>query len=432
MDSRLDSRPATGANQALENRRSTFLLWLVWILWIPFFTPQIRDLLQSHQAPLRLALSLVGAIVFFTLYLWVSWQSARSLTSHAMRVFPTGLALWAPVAGLFALGAGLTTLNGNSWGTIFFYVSSGAAGWLPAKQAIPVIAGLVLFIAAAFAIQGNLADAESPVVFIGTVGAIVIAFTWSVGNGQQLRLAREEMARAAAVGEERLRIARDLHDLLGHNLSLIALKSELAQRLIAIAPERATTEIGDIERVARTALSEVREAVASYRQPTLARALQDAREMLAAAGIGHRIEDEQETAHALPSAAEGALSWAVREGVTNVIRHSGARQCAIRLMREPAGVCIAISDDGAGSAVATGSEASGNGLRGLAERVEALGGRVEAGSQGNTGFLLSVWVPTPSLPGAKMEGANGDTDGTREEREEPTHAITHYEGDAAR
>jgi two-component system sensor histidine kinase DesK len=431
MDSRLDSRPAKGANHAPESRRSTVLLWLVWVLWIPFFTPQILDLLQSNPGPLRLALSLVGVIVFFALYLWVSWQSARSLTTHAMRVFPTGLALWAPVAGLFALGAGLTTLNGNSWGTIFFYVSSGAAGWLPTKKAIPVIAGLVLFIAAAFAFQGNLAEAESPVVFIGTVGAIVIAFTWSAANSQQLRLAREEMARAAAVSEERLRIARDLHDLLGHNLSLIALKSELAQRLIAITPERAAAEIGDIEHVARTALQEVREAVASYRQPTLVTELQGAREMLAAAGISYRIEGEQEATRALPSAAEGALSWAVREGVTNVIRHSGARQCCIRLTREPAGVCIAISDDGARSAAAAHADASSNGLRGLAERVEALGGRVEAGPQGNTGFLLTVWVPKPpSLPGAS--DSVDSTEREPKEPDEPTHAITHYEGDAAR
>ena len=431
MDSRLDSRPATGASQALENRRSTFLLWLVWILWIPFFAPQILDLLQGRQAPLRLAISLVGVIAFFALYIWASWQSARSLTTHALRAFPTGLALWAPVIGLVALGVGLTALNGNSWGSIFFYVSSGAAGWLPTKQAIPVITGLVIFIVAAFALQGNLAAAESPVVFIGTVGAIVIAFTWSAANSQRLRLAREEMARAAAVGEERLRIARDLHDLLGHNLSLIALKSELAQRLIAITPERAAAEIGDIEHVARTALQEVREAVASYRQPTLVTELQGAREMLAAAGISYRIEGEQETARALPSAAEGALSWAVREGVTNVIRHSGARQCCIRLTREPAGVCIAISDDGARSAAAAHADASGNGLRGLAERVEALGGRVEAGPQEKTGFRLTVWVPTPpSLP-----GASDSVDGAQSEPktpDEPTHAITHYEGDAAR
>ena len=428
----MESRPAIGANQALENKRSAFLLWLVWILWLPFFTPQILDLLQSHPTPLRLALSVAGVIAFFALYLWVSWQAARSLTSHALRVFPAGLALWAPVAGLVALGVVLTALNGNSWGTIFFYVSSGTAGWLPARKAIPVIAGLVLFIAAAFAIQGNLAAAETPVVFVGTVGAIVVAFTWSAANSQQLRLAREAMARTAAVGEERLRIARDLHDLLGHNLSLIALKSELAQRLLAIAPDRAAAEIADIERVARTALYEVREAVASYRQPTLATELQGAREMLAAAGISYRIEGEEEATDALPSEIESTLSWAVREGVTNVIRHSGARQCGIRFTREPTGVCIAISDDGSRSAIpidANASGASGNGLRGLAERVATLGGRVEAGPQGNAedaGFRLAVWVPAPR--GAGQRTASDEADGAREEAKRPT---TRHEGGGA-
>lgn len=194
----MDSAFAEAARQPAGNLRSTVLLWLVWILWLPFFTPPMLDMLQSHPTPLRLSMSLIGVVVFFALYLWVSWQSARSLTSHAMRVFPGGLALWAPVAGLAALGIGLTLLNGESWGAIFFYISSGAAGWLPTKKAVPVIAGLVLFIAVAFAVQGRLADAESPVVFVGTVGAIVIAFTWSYASSQQLRLEREEMARAAA------------------------------------------------------------------------------------------------------------------------------------------------------------------------------------------------------------------------------------------
>jgi two-component system sensor histidine kinase DesK len=372
--------------------RSTFLLWLVWILWLPFFTPPMLDMLGSHPTPLRLTISLVGVVVFFALYLWVSWQAARSLTSHTLRVFPTGLALWAPVAGLAALAIGLTALNGNSWGAIFFYVSSGAAGWLPTRKAIPVIGALVLFIAVAFAAQGNLADAESPVVFVGTVGAIVIAFCWSVANSQQLRIAREDMERAAAINEERLRIARDLHDLLGHNLSLIALKSELAQRLVEAAPDRAANEMRDVEQVARQALKEVREAVASYRQPTLASELRGAREMLTAAGIAYRAEYDAGAMGGLPSTVESVLAWTVREGVTNVIRHSGARQCTVLIARDEQSVRVEVADDG--KAVSTEmSNHDGNGLRGLAERVTALGGRFTAGPAERGGFRLEVVVP---------------------------------------
>ena len=391
----MDSAFAEAARQPAGNLRSTVLLWLVWILWLPFFTPPMLDMLQSHPTPLRLSMSLIGVVVFFALYLWVSWQSARSLTSHAMRVFPGGLALWAPVAGLAALGIGLTLLNGESWGAIFFYISSGAAGWLPTKKAIPVIAGLVLFIAVAFAVQGRLADAESPVVFVGTVGAIVIAFTWSYASSQQLRLEREEMARAAAVNEERLRIARDLHDLLGHNLSLIALKSELARRLAPVDPARAATEMSDIEQVARQALREVREAVASYRQPTLATELHGAREMLAAAGIAYHIEGEADAARGLPAGVESALAWAVREGVTNVIRHSGARECAIRVARSSDDIAIEVRDYGRGAPAFDADivgVGDGNGLRGLGERIAALGGRFAAGPV-DGGYRLLVVAP---------------------------------------
>lgn len=391
----MDSTDTAAARQpagSLGSFRSTFLLWLVWILWLPFFTPPMLEMLGSHPTPLRLTISLVGVVVFFALYLWVSWQSARSLTSHALRVFPTGLALWAPVAGLAALAIGLTTLNGNSWGAIFFYVSSGAAGWLPTRKAIPVIGALVFFIAVAFAAQGDLADAETPVVFVGTVGAIVIAFCWSFANSQQLRLAREAMERASAVNEERLRIARDLHDLLGHNLSLIALKSELAQRLVDSAPDRAANEMRDVEQVARQALKEVREAVASYRQPTLASELRGAREMLTAAGIAYQADYDAGAINGLPTAVESVLAWTVREGVTNVIRHSGARQCVVRVARDAQGIRVGVADDGKAASTET-SDNDGNGLRGLAERAAALGGSFAAGPAEGGGFRLEVVVP---------------------------------------
>ena len=383
---------------SLGGFRSTFLLWLVWILWLPFFTPPMLDMLGSHPTPLRLTISLIGIVVFFALYLWVSWQSARSLTSQALRVFPTGVALWAPVAGLAALAIGLTALNGNSWGAIFFYVSSGAAGWLPTRKAIPVIGALVPFIAVAYAAQGNLADAETPVVFVGTVGAIVIAFCWSVANSQQLRLAREGMERTAAINEERLRIARDLHDLLGHNLSLIALKSELAQRLVESAPDRAANEMRDVEQVARQALKEVREAVASYRQPTLASELRGAREMLTAAGVAYRADYDAGAIAGLSAVVESVLAWTVREGVTNVIRHSGAHECIIRVTRDEQGIRVEVTDDGKAASAdnadnADKSDNDGNGLRGLAERAAALGGTFAAGPGEDGGFRLEVTVP---------------------------------------
>jgi signal transduction histidine kinase len=399
MDSRLDSRPAKGANHAPESRRSTVLLWLVWVLWIPFFTPQILDLLQSNPGPLRLALSLVGVIVFFALYLWVSWQSARSLTTHAMRVFPTGLALWAPVAGLFALGAGLTTLNGNSWGTIFFYVSSGAAGWLPTKKAIPVIAGLVLFIAAAFAFQGNLAEAESPVVLIGTVGAIVIAFTWSAANSQQLRLAREEMARAAAVSEERLRIARDLHDVVAHSIAVINVQANTALHLMQRQPDRARSALTTINDVSKQALEELRAVVGVLRDsgelaprspaPSLGR-LDELIARAAEAGLAVRVDVHGKPTK-LPIEADVAAYRIVQEALTNAARHSGGSRAWVRLGYGPDGLDIQVDNDGPAPAAPTHKD--GSGVAGMSERAEALGGRLAAEPRREGGFRVTATLP---------------------------------------
>ena len=193
---------------------------------------------------------------------------------------------------------------------------------------------------------------------------------------------------------ERLRIARDLHDLLGHNLSLIALKSELAGRLVGISPERATIEIGDVEKVARTTLQEVREAVASYRQPTLLSELHSAQEILAAAGITYRYDSDESMIGKLPTAVESVLAWAVREGVTNVIRHSRAHQCMIRVGQNKHDTWVEVTDDGRGTMYNKDNpDNGGNGLRGLVERVEALGGKCETGRPAEGGFRLSVSVP---------------------------------------
>jgi two-component system sensor histidine kinase DesK len=221
------------------------------------------------------------------------------------------------------------------------------------------------------------------------IGLWATAFVRQVAAVADLRSAREELARMA-VSEERLRFARDLHDLLGHSLSLITLKSELAGRLLPDKPEKAEAEVHDIEEVARQALGEVREAVAGYRQPTLEEELAGAGEMLEAAGIACRIENE---AGMLPNAVDAVLAWAVREGTTNVIRHSRARHCRILLAREGEEVYAEITDDGEGYQGESGGEA-GSGLSGLYERVANLAGHVEAGSQPDGGFRLHVSLPT--------------------------------------
>jgi two-component system sensor histidine kinase DesK len=270
-----------------------------------------------------------------------------------------------------------------------------------AVQAVVALTLLVLVLGSLN--DPNWSDLGQGIVLIAVVGIVTISMVRSVSTGRELRVAREEIARLAVM-TERLRIARDLHDLLGHNLSLIALKSELAGRLLDVSPERAAVEIGDVEQVARTTLQEVREAVGNYRQPTLSSELHGAEEILAAAGIAYRYEGDESIMDTLPTAIEAVLAWTVREGVTNVIRHSRAHQCIIRVTREKQTICVEVIDDGVGvpplpaaqprGVSSTGGLGNGgNGLRGLAERVAALGGLCEAGSRNGGGFLLTVSLP---------------------------------------
>lgn len=227
-----------------------------------------------------------------------------------------------------------------------------------------------------------------------------------------LRRTRAELARAA-VSEERLRIARDLHDLLGHSLSLITLKAELAGRVIGTDPARAAHEIADLEAVARQSLSDVREAVAGYRQPDLAGELTAASSLLTAAGIASRIDSVP--ARSLPPTVDAALAWAVREGITNVVRHARADEVSICVQADATAATAHIWDNGpaatggwpaatpvpltagpagrAGQASPWPAGGSGSGLAGLAERVRSLGGELTAGAAEQRGFLLRVVVP---------------------------------------
>jgi two-component system, NarL family, sensor histidine kinase DesK len=208
---------------------------------------------------------------------------------------------------------------------------------------------------------------------------------------RELHSAREELARQAVM-EERLRMARDLHDLLGHTLSLITLKSELAGRLLEKDPHTASQEVHEIERIARQALREVREAVVEYRKRTLHGELDGARQILEAAGVVFSVEDETQS---LPPNTDAALAWFVREGVTNVIRHSRAQHCLIRITSTDEFVCAEVINDGQ-PREENSKAPMGSGLSGLAERVAELGGRIETGTPSSSegiGYLLKVEIP---------------------------------------
>jgi two-component system, NarL family, sensor histidine kinase DesK len=211
---------------------------------------------------------------------------------------------------------------------------------------------------------------------IPVVALMTFAVHQSLASSHALAEARAELASLAAE-QERFRIARDLHDLLGHSLTTITVKAGLAARIGQADQARAIQEMTEVEALARQALGEVRAAVASYREVTLAGELATGRQLLRAAGITAdlpRAVDDVDPAH------RELFGWVVREGLTNIVRHSRARSCAVRLSPSS----IEITDDGIGS-----SAPPGNGLTGLRERVAAAGGSIEAGP-GHPGWRLRV------------------------------------------
>ena len=271
------------------------------------------------------------------------------------------------------------------YGSLFLYAVIMAGAAFPWRRAVPALVLLAVLAAAIELIRGESVTASTGQ-FLNDllVGFAAVAGRLLVEANQQLSQAREQIARLA-VGEERLRFARDLHDLLGHSLSVIALKSELAGRLIKNTPGLAAHEIEDIEKVARDALREVREAVTGYRQPTLAAELAGAHEVLTAAGIEYHVNHDHVP---LPPAVEAVLAWTVREGVTNVMRHSQAKRCAVRIINKDGNATAEVIDDGRG-----GTPEAGSGLRGLEERVRERGGTLIAEPLPHEGFRLRVTLP---------------------------------------
>jgi two-component system sensor histidine kinase DesK len=216
---------------------------------------------------------------------------------------------------------------------------------------------------------------------VGLVSLAMWAFFGIIHTNHALDEARAEVATLAAEGE-RNRIARDLHDLLGHSLTTITVKAALAKRLADRDPAQAASEIGEVEELARQALADVRAAVSNYRVVTLTTELATAQEVLRATGIDAQVLSPTDVVDA---DLHELFGWVVREGTTNVVRHAQASHCTIDLGPRS----IEIRDDGLGAI----GGAEGNGISGLRERVDAAGGRVEAGAVTSGGWRVSVSVP---------------------------------------
>jgi two-component system sensor histidine kinase DesK len=378
------------------------------LLWLAY---PMYALLTSNPSLAQLVFALAGTVLFVGIFLWLLWlhEPLRVAMAEASDVRKRRAA----IAALVALVLALTLVCGNEWLILFIHTSIAAGLMLSERDAYVAIAGVaILMVALGRASGWKWLGIGQFVLIVGALGLWTTAFARNIAAIAELRAAREKIARLA-VAEERLRFARDLHDLLGHSLSLITLKSELAGRLLPADPEKAAAEVRDIEGVARRALREVREAVAGYRQPTLDRELYSARKMLEAAGIACRIENK---AGVLPNATDAVLAWAVREGVTNVIRHSHARQCEIRVTQDGEEIRAEVSDDGRTSSPKHDGTVTGSGLSGLAERVVASSGDFEAGPLPEGGFLLRLSLPLQHGTTLTAEAASRTGDVREDER----------------
>lgn len=373
---RIGQAPETTTHKVVKS------LWIG--IWLFYLSAPVTDLVRGgHSTGARL-LGGLGLLAFTAWYL--------VLVFRTVRLMPVPRVLFS-LAVLATQATVLSLTLGREWLVLFVYVSISSGAALPGETSRwTVPAATALLTAVAFAVPGGDEYLAGLVIPALMGGFAMVGIRAMIRTTIELRQARATVAELAA-NEERLRMARDLHDLLGHSLSLITLKSELAGRMLPDHPDRAAQQVADIEQVSRQALFDVREAVSGYRRPTLPGELAGARTALTAAGV--LADLPAEAPEDIPEEAESALAWSLREAVTNVVRHSGAKRCtvALRTCQTLAGPVLelAVTDDGAG-----GASVPGNGLTGLTERLEAVGGTLWAGPAGKTGFRLLARVPLGS------------------------------------
>jgi two-component system, NarL family, sensor histidine kinase DesK len=376
-----------------RNRRRWIRALVVLYLTVPFWSGRLYSGPHSLSAP-KLTFLAVATATTIALTIRLIFPAPMVATRHVP---------WAGLIGMVGLSVAILAVggqDGSNWVSALVIASAAVGRSVPTLRL--VVIGAAVCTAAGISvslIEGSL-NASNSLAFIGP--PLAAGFAYSAGRRldlvNQLRETRAELARMA-VADERLRIARDLHDLLGHSLSLITLKAELAGRLFDADRERAAREIADLESVARRSLGEVRAAVTSYRQPRLAAELAAARHILAAAGMDCQVHAPASIE--LPPAADALLAWTVREGATNVVRHSGARTVTIIVTVTADEASAEVADDGVGPAWDTDSrpgELHGSGLSGLTERAREAGAEISTGEgPGGKGFRLQVRVPAARL-----------------------------------
>lgn len=347
--------------------------WLMVAFLLIFLHRLLTIALAARGARLVPLAALV--IAFVSVYSWFWLRVAGEARDRRGALAVAALTL---LAGAFVL-----VVSPENY--LFYYpamVAGAAARW---DRSLLLVAGVAIAAFAAALLQGSGVSAATDAdIVVVLLGASAIAVRRHVATTKRLEAARGEIHRLAA-RDERLRVARDLHDELGQTLSVIVLKSELAAMGV---PPQARARMDEVTRTARQALQSLRDLVSSVRHPTLAEELESARSLLEASGIECQVVSAPGV---LSPPVEAALAWAVRETATNVLRHSGGRRCRFRVAGsgEGEGVDLEVTDDGRGAA----EFEPGSGLRGLEERMSFVGGRLCAGRMADGGFRVHVEIP---------------------------------------
>lgn len=338
-------------------------LWLIYIAMALAFTP------WGQQSKTASMVTLACTLVFLPAYFRGYWVKGRQL-------------LWI-IALITLLGVVLAPFNPAA-AVFFVYAAAFAPKVNGARTAVKAIAavGFAIIVESAVLHLTPYFWAFA-LIFAVMIGAVNTHFAERSRANHKLLLAQEDVERMAKIAE-RERIGRDLHDVLGHTLSLIVLKSELASKLSDKDPVRAAIEIRDVERIAREALTVVRATVRGYQSRSLQAEAEQAKAALQAAGVEVLCDFPATT---IPASHEGVLALALREAVTNIIRHAGAKSCNLRLEQTSNTCCLAIEDDGRGE-----MEPEGVGLSGMRQRVEALGGTLRREISSGTRLVITLPV----------------------------------------
>jgi two-component system, NarL family, sensor histidine kinase DesK len=379
-----DGRPPSPYDDLDRGRRWGWIFGAVWL----FYLADPWSAISHHRDGPVKVLGFVALVAFAFSYLGVlRWSRGYRRLLPQGQPQPALARRWGLVLLLFSLGL-LTMPAGGAHGlATMVYVSATAVMLLPLRQGWAVLSVLLTFTeGSALLVPDWRSEASGNGLGVLLAGLAVTGLRLAMDRNIALIAAREEMAQMA-VEAERERMARDMHDILGHSLTVITVKAELAGRLVDADPDRAGQEIADVERLSREALADVRATIGGYREVNLARELVNARSALSAAGIDADLPGALDD---VPGDRRELFGWAVREGVTNVVRHSGARHCWVRLDHDH----IEVVDDGRGLADCPDPVADrtpGHGLSGLRDRARQAGATVTVGQgEGGRGFRLRL------------------------------------------